>query len=263
MTNWPIYPGRGRTETVGETTGEGTAISTSTSGKGSWNTLGTTSFNWKGFLLQIVSSGNSNLLVDLAVDDDIVVPDIMISASNAGTNGNAECIDIPIQVASGSAIKARMYSSGSGTPCRILVTGRATDFRAPSPASRIVALNAFSGLYPVSETNFSGTAGVNTGWVEFTASCPADLIGFYIAPSGQADTSRSSSRFLLDIGVGAAGAEQVIWTFQAAQQSGGMTGPVWGPIWDRVKAGERLAWRVRNSGAAVDAIAFAAYGLVA
>jgi hypothetical protein len=133
----------------------------------------------------------------------------------------------------------------------------------PPSASRVVPLTGFSGVWSTSGTTFSGTAGVNTAWIEVTASCPADLAGFYVVPSPDNDTTRTAGRFVIDVGIGALGSEVVRWSFQGAQSAGGIAGPFIGPIFDAIPAGSRIVWRARRAGGGIDAIACIFYGLAA
>lgn len=93
----------------------------------------------------------------------------------------------------------------------------------------------------------SATANVKGAWVEFSAAAPFDAAGFFISfgPAGI-----SVADYLVDVGVGAAGSEQVILSnLLGSVANFNVGGEVFIPL--PIKAGERVAVRLQSSDASL------------
>jgi hypothetical protein len=255
-----------RWESLGESTGDGTTISANNGSKGSYATIGTTGFDWRGFALDLMMANSVPVRVDIAVgaSNTIIVPDLLMDARSAGATNFSLNAYIPLGIPSGTAVKARAQAAAGSITLRALVNGYNGDGYAPRPAGRIVNLNGWSGVEPANTVTQSGTAGTRTAWVELTSSAPADLAGLYLAGSTAGDTTRTGGRLIVEIGLGAGGSEvtqPIKWLFPNGV-SGGMG--VFGiPRAIRIPAGTRIAWRVTGSTTMADTYGIAGWGLVA
>lgn len=93
----------------------------------------------------------------------------------------------------------------------------------------------------------SATANVKGSWVEFTPSAPFDAAGFYLSFG---PGSINVADFLVDVGVGAAGSEQVILSNLLGSQCNFIVGgELFIPL--PIKAGERIAVRIQSSDASL------------
>lgn len=155
---------------------------------------------------------------------------------------------IPVDaVPSGSRVAARMRKNGTSvltwtaalTYLRKPITGTLTTTTKPQQAAPVDATLTVTS---------PASAWTNGSWATVLASAGADLVivGVVIP------ALTSSADWEVDLGVGAAASESVITTF-AGRRSGFTDGPCFFPLanpLDVVTSGQRVAARIRTSGAA-------------
>lgn len=154
---------------------------------------------------------------------------------------------VPIHVPAGSRVSAaKADSDGFGATARIHVTPVRGSSYAPL-VSRGIAIGVTSGALP--NVDAGATANTKSAWVELIASTARDAKGFTLCGWGDASCD-TSVRLHIDVGVGASGAEQIIFADAGASQVSYRTeliGLPLGPVWTPIPAGSRVAVRVQCS----------------
>lgn len=258
-------------------TSSGTNVTASSSAnvKGSWSDLGgVTSFAYEAITVCI---GGSQVFVDQMIDVGIsdgsnrhvLVADLYY----AGSKQAAEqffIVTIPVHVPAGAQLSARAAASnGTGPPViEVSLIGHASGLAGAPGFSRSVAL-----FTPASSRGVAvdpgGTANTKGAWAQLTASSPADIAAMFGLVGYNADTARASTaRALIDIGVGAAASEFVLYPNAALGWGATRDGPSNCPripiFGCNVAAGSRIAARAACSinTAGDRTVDLALYGLV-
>jgi hypothetical protein len=252
-----------RKEILGESTGDGTAITAANGSKGSYSTLGTTGFAWHGFWLHAVANNSQAYRFDVAIGGSniVILPDLILDARSTGANLLSLSVHFPIAIPPATEVKARAQSVSTHV-LRMIAVGYQGDGRIPRSASRLISLNGWSGTDPVNTVTQTGTAGSNTAWTELTSSLAADIAGLYLAGSTVGDTARTGGRLIVDIATGAGGSENVRDWLLAPNAANGGVGALNGPYPLRIPAGQRVSWRERGGTTMADSHGIAAWGLV-
>lgn len=269
MSNFPISSAV-RTETIGLGTGTGTAVTASASAdtKGSYATIGTAGFEYSGFVLSMLTSGlagGTKFRLDIAVNtggsDTIIVGDYYFESSNTVVSVTPLNIYLPVRIPSGATVKARVQASSGNRSVVVSLIGVAYDFPGFGGKSRIVSCTDFAATLPTNTVTQTGTS--YTAWTEIRSSLPARITALWLTFSQGGDATRTSSDFIVDIGVGAAGSEVVIGSILGTQSGGIFSlSPAFLPC--DIPAGKRLAFRIQCAAAgAADAFGVCAMGLAA
>jgi hypothetical protein len=266
VSNWPLVAAA-RLETIGAATGQGTTITTGASNtKGSYASIGTTGFAYRGFYLSIDAGGGSRYRFDIAINtggsDDIIVEDFYFDATISVNNSTA-FVWVPVAIPAGATVKGRAQAAAGAQTLLISILGYQLD--APGHTSFRACRSAtdFTNTDPTNSVTQTGQT--VTAWEQICSSTVARFAALYVTPSIAGDTSRTISNFLADVGFGASGSERALLTgLQGKQSTSGLIPDIWGPVWCDLPAGTRLAGRVQcSASAAADTFALACNGLVA
>lgn len=260
MSNASLSPSARRTS-LGVGTGEGTAVTVSATvhAKGAWVTIGTASGPLDRMLLQVAPVTTARFRIDLAFgtagNEVVIVADLFIDPPGS----RALYFDLPIACATGTTILARCSSSTASGALRIMISGAAYDGAKLPTCRGIAALNAFTNTDPTPQVTLNGTT--FTPWTEIVASAPEVLAGIMISLGTGGDTARSGARGVVQIGLGAAGVEEVLYDLQFVSAAASLSdAPLGGWLYGLIPQGSRLAARARMQAASTDTLAIAAAG---
>lgn len=227
--------------------------------KGSWTNSGVdTLFDAEALSLQVFNGANSvDILVDLGIDDGSgnvfpLLSDWHPIAQNGAAAGSGIAIELPIHVPKGSRLAARTACSNASTGCGVNVTIHEGGLNGCPGFSRAIPLFTAASSRGVA-IDPGGTANTKGSWVDMTASCPEDIGGMFgcIGSNGDVARSLTAARALLDIGIGAAGSEQVIYGNAGFAWTTTFDSPYMGiripPFACSILAGTRIAARAQCS----------------
>lgn len=165
--------------------------------------------------------------------------------SKSGTNPMN--LYIPIHVPAGSRVSAaKADADGFAATTRIHIApvrGRSYD----QLVSRGTLIGGASGA--LTNVDAGATADTKGSWVELSASTARDASGFTIIGYGDASCD-TNVRYFIDVGIGAASSEQVIFANAAGATEAfraDLNGFPLGPIWTPIPAGSRVAVRAQCS----------------
>jgi hypothetical protein len=266
-----------RYEMLGRSGGAGTAITAGSTAntKGSYTTLGTTSFNYDGIWVSLtnVQGGTAQRgRIDIAVNnggsDQIVCEDLYFDGSLGGSYYNTPSDGpsfLPVKIPKGGIVKARAQSSGTSGTFAVTVQGVSGDGRMIRGARALKAATDWTNTDPANGVVASGTS--LSGWSQVQASTPNRFSALYVAASSKGSPP-TLINFLVDIGWGGSGSERVLFSvtgtsYTSVTQTGLYGGPH-GPWPCDMPAGTRLAARVQSAYAgASGTLGIVLYGLAA
>lgn len=218
MGDWAVRTPAQQFEMIGQDTLVRPVVvypSTTANTKGPWTQLtGATTIDAYGFSIMVpfVYYG-SDYLLDVAFgaagSEVVVVSNLSVSVGSSYGQSRSFMFRVPLQVPTGTRVTVRCQATGT-SPSRYLRCGLLLDSMGGSAGSSIVTIGANtanSGGTPVDPGAADNTKG---SWVEVTAATTVDLFGVSLAFGNIVNTSRTTCYWLVDLGIGGAGAEQVI-----------------------------------------------------
>jgi hypothetical protein len=184
-------------------------------------------------------SGGGNttsILADLAVgpagSEEVIAPNFFYNMCNQ----RAAPYLLPIYVAGGSRVAARGQSSVGGTTFAMSAHIMSGGWHDRSPLGNVITYNAdVSQTLPLSGVDPGAAGAVKGTWVQFSPAVDADLKAFVLS-IGQASsgiTFLGSTGYIgicLDIGIGAAGSEEIVVPDLRFYMSGADSNSVQGSI---------------------------------
>lgn len=202
-----------------------------------------------------IMSGTSGIdfLLDIAVGassaEQIICPDLLLSCGNGD---HIFTYYFPIAIPAGTRISARSQSTTGGSNAFVLVVLIEQTFLPSSQLARITTYGA--NVADSGGTSIDPGATINTkgAWVEITASSVNPIKALLFALGVQVNITRTNMEHRIDIGIGAAGSEQVLLpdvqvVQNASSDSFGQA--VQGPFFVSIPAGTRIAVRQQASNA--------------
>jgi len=165
-------------------------------------------------------------------------------------------------VAAGAVLDARSQATGASRTFVCSLMGYSSDSPGLRGYSRIVSCTDWTNTLPANSVTQTGQTA--TAWTTIEASTPAALASLFFALSAAADSTRTATHFLIEIAVGSAGNEQVLFSFEGKQSAALIPTAIYSLPDCDIPAGVRLSFRVTcNNAAAADSIAVAAWGVAA
>ena len=210
-----------RSESRGETLtlSKGTNITASATAntKGSWVDLGsTTSFAYEHITVCLIPGTGSavDLMMDIGISDGanrfVIAADLHYTSVKS-TFAHALSIGIPLHVPSGTQLSARCAASVGSSDMSVIVSGHSSGLGGAPGFSRCVALFT-PALSRGIAIDPGGTANTKGAWADITTSCPNDISAMFGLVGFNGDVARAAAaRSIMDIGVGAAAAEYVLY----------------------------------------------------
>ena len=226
---------------------------------GSTVTLGTASFDYDGFFLQISpvqTSGVYRLRIFAGIGAPLITDYFFDGGAAIEADFHLHC---PVSVPKGLAIVAQLMSNNNGGSIYLTVAGYQGDARMARGFSQAMSATDFSTVLPTNSLTLTGTT--VTGWSTIQASSPHRFAGFAPAISRNG-VSLAALNYRIDFGYGAPGSELTFysWYFRSQvypPQPIGAFIPVDFP------AGTRFACRGVASGADTNVLYLGMVGLAA
>jgi hypothetical protein len=262
---------------LGLSSGTGVTVTASATAntKGSYSTIGTTSFEYDAVwvtLQELVGGTGYRQRIDIAANtggaDEVIIADLFFDAS---TNGGAWyntaapfTFCVPVCVPAGAVLKARAQSStGSGTVA-VWLQGQQGDAKAVRGFRGLASATDWTNTDATGSCAFSGQT--LSSWAQIQASTPNRFAGLMVGlDSG--GTVPSGFQFLVDVGWGSSGSERKLFSLGSYFYFGGfspLSVSLAGPFPCDLPAGSRLVGRVQsNYSSAAGAIKPLLYGLIA
>jgi hypothetical protein len=251
-----------QTEMLGGTTG--TTVTSGAGAYGSLATIGTTTFGYDGFMLNVggatADAHRLTITSNVAGVDNEIVTDLLVMPIAASVMGQ---IYIPVHVPSGSTIKCKTRArSGSANTLTIGIMGLRGDANLLKGFGRVVSATDFGAGWDAS--NLLTLNGVTlTAWVQLRATTPKRFAGLYVAQA--CSTAGTGRPGMLEIGTGASGSEisrfKILIQGSGTLNTGSPNVPAFVPC--QIPSGVRLAARAQMAGTTVGVISINAAGIEA
>lgn len=191
-------------------------------------------------------------LVDLAIGgagSEQVILENMTVSSGTGTTYRGQPWFFPVPIPAGTRLAGRVQSTSASLTVRIAVYLLAQGFLPSEPLSRITTYGAAAADSGGTSIDPGGTANTKGAWSQIVASTTNPITALMLGIGNQVNNVRTGAEWLIDIGVGGAGSEQVIVpNFHAkAVTTDDTVCPTCTPLfYVSVPAGSRLAVRAQS-----------------
>ena len=204
----------GRSETLGVDTGTsaGTTVTAGTgNAKGSWASLGQTTFNWQWLNLYMAQTAGSDKCIDIGVSADNSTWYAIASNLRLAGRKSADIIQslaLPLYVAQGMYVAVRCSASSNSHLLNVAITGSSVGMMGGVGYQECISLYTPATSRGVA-IDPGGTANTKSAWTQLSASTTKGVDSIYVMVGQNADIARATvvSQALLDIGVGAASSE--------------------------------------------------------
>lgn len=210
-----VYSATDGTDAPYATSNVTVTASSTTHTKGAWiEVVASAGFTVDRLILQCgansLSNTNSSTLLDIgtgaAGSETVIVANLAVGYTRNGTS-----YDIPVRIASGTRIAFRMQSAiSSRTMTANVILCRAASTLTVAPSTSV---NTF-GANTTTSAGVTVTSGNNVkgSWTQITSNAGSAAKYLLIGVQGNSSSGMSNNNMLLDVGVGAAGAETAIVT---------------------------------------------------
>ncbi len=251
MADWSMIGGQQLVSASDITAGQSYGVVTTTGNpahtKGNYaELLAATPVAAEGIVVQLVHASTPyEGLVDIAIgpegSEQIVAENLYFPPYIA------VCYPLPIRIPAGVRLAARCQTNLNASGVIVIVHLLSQTFLPSAGLARVTTYGANTEDSGGTQVDPGSSANTKGAWSQITAATTAPCKALLMALGGQCNYSRTSSFFLVDIGVGAEGSEQVVVNnVQARQRSTSselLTPTVFGPIGLEIPTGSRLAVR--------------------
>ena len=245
----PLAVGGGAVEGPTTTSGGVPAVTSSATvnTKGAYTQLlASSGFDYDGLLVMFaVVSTNVSYLIDVAIG--AAASEVLIAENLHASWGNniPQWFYIPRAIPAGTRVAARSQASTASAQVRMSVVGVKGGFFAPQGGGDLVTLGANTADSGGTPIDAGATANTFGAWAQLAASTANDIKGMCCTAGGINNTTPTTGQGLLQIGVGAAAAEQPVLELPFQM---GTTADNYGPLphlWlpCSIPAGSRVAAR--------------------
>lgn len=197
--------------------------------------------------------GTSCALMDIGVGaagaEQVVVPNIAYS-QDQWSGFSAGRIRLPVAIPAGSRVAARLQSPSSGYQAELQFSAINNGMEGEQRRGKVIDIG--TSLTTSAGTALTPSTTGKSAWVQLTASLPQHLYGIVLMVGNKGVSVTTAVFGHIDIGVGAAGAEQVVVPDYpvGVDSNAELYLPLYSPLIPfRVPAGQRIAVRARASAA--------------
>lgn len=200
-------------------------------------------------LVVMIGTGTADALVDLAVgaalSEQIIVNNALCSR---GTQGPVMAtLLFPVRIPAGSRLSARSQCTTGARVTSIWAQLISAGSLGPHATERIETLGAATADSGGTSIDPGGTANTKGAWVELSASTSFDYQGFALGIGSQNNGAPGTFAWLVDVGIGGAGSEQVVIPNLILRDRGGISGShEWFDC--PIPGGSRVAGRAQCNG---------------
>lgn len=252
MAEWPLVGGQ-RESTEGEVTASTSAVQGTTSAtantKGNWTQLvASTPFEANAVMLFIrVTASSRRFLIDLGIgasgSEQVIVPNLHVS----GASNLVAVVLVPIRIAAGARLAIRGQSPTGSSTFQVEAMLIGESFLTAEGLARVTDYGTDTSTSGGVSVDPGGTAHTKGAWSQIVASTANPIRGLIVAQGSQANAAMTACNWLVDVGIGGAGSEQVILDNLLFRSSvlNAATPSFVGAIPITIPAGTRLAVRAQ------------------
>lgn len=219
MPDWPSLGGDNRYEWGGDAANS-RGVSLTAPGaintKGAWTQIiAATAFCATAINIHIgEGQANPDQLIDIGIGgagSEIVLISNMVKGTGTGNIGKGALYQFPLLIPQGVRISARYQTTSITSPnCRVSVRLMGQGFFSPSPLEVVTTYGADTTDSGGTSIDPGATANTKGAWTVLSASTGQPMRALVFAAGNQGNTTRTSCNWLVDVGMGGAGVEQVI-----------------------------------------------------
>lgn len=258
MGDWALYDGQG-CETAGVASGSSTGATVtaaaSANTKGAWTEL--TAATARDVTALLTNTRKAAATIDLLVDigigaagsEQVLIPNLKADGGGGSLHRDGPTL-WPVSIPRGTRIAARCQATTASSTVRVQCLLFASSWLGAPGLSRVTDYGTNTADSGGVSIDPGGTAHTKGAWAQLTAATTNPVRAIVVGIGNQANASRTAADWLLDIGIGSAGSEQVIVADMHAEAStvdDQMIPAIFGPIPVNLPAGTRLAARAQCS----------------
>lgn len=215
---WPAPYDGSRVEPIGAGTSSGTTITAagSTNTKGSYTQLIAATADPIDLLLITpgAPSAAADYLIDIAIggagSEQVIISNLLICSGKAsGVSANMPLL-LPLSIPAGTRIAARCQATTASATIALMLHGLARGLLDQSGLSRVTTYGANTADSGGTSVDPGASANTKGAWTQIVASTSAQHTALFVAFGNQVNTVRTSGSWLIDIGIGGAGSEQIL-----------------------------------------------------
>jgi hypothetical protein len=216
--------------------------------------VASTAFDAAGFVVAVVndvSAAAISYLVDIAVGaagaEQVLVPNLLMDTASIASRLFGSCW-VPLPIAAGSRISARLQNSTTTGTLAVGLTLMGGGLSGLPSGGQMTALGADPATSNGTIIDAAATAHTKGAYSQLTASTPHAIRAVLLSIGSNKNSVPATNKWLVDIAVGAAGAEQVLvgnLLFTCGQER--PVPSLVGPLPCSIPAGVRVAARSQCS----------------
>lgn len=198
-------------------------------------------------------TANTQGLIDIGIggagSEVVVVENIEVVTDSAIDRQAIYAFNVPLSVGDGVRVAARWQTSSTNADTiSCMMAFDSPNFKTHPGYGAVVTYGATTATSKGTTVDPGATANTLGAWTEFAD--PTDgFSGFFLSMGGDSSTTQQDSNFLLQVGIGGSGSEEVIVPAISYRTSGGETNFAYTAYIDHaIPEGERLAIRAQSSG---------------
>lgn len=249
------YPSGGAILDHGVSTAASGGVTVTGSGtlnaKGSWSQIiASMSAPAASILVSLQNLSTARALVDIGIggagSEVVVIPDLFISGKS--TQQIIKTFTFPLRVRAGSRIAARLQGNIASAQVRVSVHAVAPTLDSALGLSRVEACGVVTASTRGTNVDPGAVAHTKGSWVQMLAASAVAYKHCVITAGFSSDTTASNADYLIDIGAGSAGNEDVVFPNLPMHISAD-----YDDCWETfslpvaIAAGRRIAVRVQSS----------------
>lgn len=260
MPDWPLDDASNRYEVNPPLAASSDGIlvtgAAATNTKGAWvEIIRSTSFD-AGLMMFEIRCGTTGLAGDCMYDigvgpagsEQVLIPNVYLSRTT--TSAVIGAWQFPVSLPAGTRIAARAQSSTASNPSALTLRVMASAFQSEEPRGAIYSFGANTATTAGTPIDAGAVANTKGAWAEVVRATPSPIGAISLSVGNNKDVARVFAPFQVDIGIGAAGAEQVVipdLVFSAEPGDDLIFPSTTWPMPVAIPAGTRIAARCRSS----------------
>jgi len=182
--------------------------------KGSWvELIASTGIDYNTIELFVRTFTAAQLLMDIGIGsagNEVVVAENLYVGAAGSTRGQMTNMQLPIYIPSGTRISCRTQASSSSTGVLCSGVGYSGGIGGTRGRAKVIANGADTSDSGGVAVDAGGVADTKGSWVEITSATSVDARELLLITGVGLNSSLSVADFLVDIGIGSAGNEEII-----------------------------------------------------
>ena len=152
-----------------------------------------------------------NIYIGGSGSEELLIEGVHFYSDNATANYSLISMDFPVKVPKGSRISADLQTNTAAADAVLLIAQlRSGGFRSHVGHGEIVSIGMNTSTTNGQSVDSGATINTKGAWSQVVASSTKAFAGFNLSVGSNLNSAQDNANFLIDIGVGGSGSEEVI-----------------------------------------------------